>query len=226
MKLNKSFNFIILGFSGAGKGTQAELLAREFGMDVIDGGDYLRALAASQTPAGLKLREKIRQGHLAPTDIVRKWLKKQILAERENGLIISGQPRMINEAKLVLKWFRKKNDGRHLRVFFLRVSEEEVTRRMEKRYICKGCGKSFVLENYSGKEKCDACQGEIAKRLEDTPLGIKNRLKYFNGQVVKTLEYFKKQGILMEINGEQKPEKVHKDILKEIEDLGEIQKVL
>ena len=193
-------------------------------MDVIDGGDYLRELAASQTPAGLKLRERIGRGHLAPTDIVRKWLKKQILAERKNGLIISGQPRMINEAKLVLRWFKQKNDGRNLRVFFLRVSEKEVVRRMEKRYVCRKCGKSYVLEGYKGIEKCQACGGRICKRLEDSPLGIKNRLKYFNEQVVKTLAYFKKQGILTEINGEQNPEKVHKDILHEIEKLHEAKK--
>lgn len=219
MKSNIRFNFIILGFSGAGKGTQAELLAREFGMDVIDGGDYLRELSSSRTPIGLKLKEQMRLGHLAPTDIVRKWLKKQILEERENGLIISGQPRMVNEAKLVFKWFKEKNDGRNLRVFFLRVSEEEVVRRMEKRYVCKGCGKSFIIDSYSGNEKCNTCGGEIVKRLEDSPRGIKNRLKYFNEQVVKTLAYFKKQGILIEINGEQSPEKVHKDILQEIEKL-------
>ncbi len=222
MKSNPRSNFIILGFSGAGKGTQAEFLAREFKMEVVDGGDYLRELAASQTPGGLKLRERIRQGHLAPTDIVRKWLKKQILTERKNGLIISGQPRMINEAKLVLRWFKEKNDGVRLRVFFLRVSEKEVVHRMKKRYVCQGCGKSFALENYSGKEKCGECGGQIAKRLEDTPQGIKNRLKYFNEQVVKTLAYFKKQGILTEINGEQNPEKVHKDILQEIEKLGDV----
>lgn len=219
MKFNNRFNFIILGFSGAGKGTQAEFLAREFGMDVIDGGDYLRELASSQTPNGLKLKEQMRLGHLAPTDIVRKWLRKQILTERKNGLIISGQPRMINEAKLALKWFKEKNDGRNLRVFFLRVSEEEVVRRMEKRYVCKGCGKSFVIERLKGTEKCE-CGGEIAKRMEDSPLGIKNRLKYFNEQVVKTLAYFKKQGILIEINGEQGPEKVHQDILRKIEKIG------
>lgn len=224
MKFNHQFNFIILGFSGAGKGTQAEFLARKFKMDVIDGGDYLRELAASQTLSGLKLRERMRQGHLAPTDIVRKWLKKQILAERKNGLIISGQPRMINEAKLVLEWFKQKNDGRDLRVFFLRVSEKEVVHRMEKRYVCKGCGKSFAIDDFKGTERCKTCSGEIAKRMEDSPLGIKNRLKYFNEQVVKTLEYFKQQGILIEINGEQSPEKVHEDILREIEKLSAAKK--
>lgn len=212
----KCYNFIILGFSGAGKGTQAELLARKFGMEVVDGGDYLRSLSTSKSKDALRLKKKIENGHLAPTDIIRKWLKKQILKRRKGGLIISGQPRMISEARLVCKWFAQRKERCYLRVFCLKVHEKEIVQRLEKRYVCKDCGKIYNFDNYENGKKCRVCGGALFKRPDDRPEAIRNRLKYFREQVRKTLVYFKKQGILIEINGEQPIEKVHKDILVEI----------
>lgn len=214
IKTKKFRNIVILGPSGSGKGTQAELLARKFSMKIADGGEYLRKLTKGGTPLALKVG-KISRGHLAPTSVVKKWLKKQIFTKCNKGFIISGQPRMLGEAKFALKCFRQKTCGLPV-VILLKVSEKEIMRRLKKRYVCADCEKIYVLETYAPGKRCKICKGELMKRKDDTPRGIKNRLDYFKKQVRKTLAYFKKEKILIEINGEQSIEKVFKDILKAI----------
>ena len=220
--VNKDFkekikNLIILGPSGSGKGTQAEILAREFDLKVLDGGEYLRNLLVSKSKENRRLAEKMTKGNLAPTDIIRDWMKKEIFSRPvSRGLIFSGQPRMIGEAKLTLKWFEESGRGIPLAVF-LKASDKEVTRRLEKRYVCSKCGHVYVLDK-PPKKLCKACNGEIEKRFDDTPLRIKNRLDYFHKQVAKTLAFFKEKGILIEVNGEQSIQNVHREIMRKIKD--------
>lgn len=213
-------NLIILGPSGSGKGTQAELLARKLNLKMVDGGEYLRHLLASKSGGNKRLAEKMNNGNLAPTDIIREWIKKQIFAKPvSRGLIFSGQPRMIGEAKLAIKWFRESGRGVPL-VIFLKVSSREVLKRLEKRYICAKCKKVYTLDASPAKP-CEACGGQIVKRADDTPKLIRNRLAYFYKQVAKTLEFFKDKGILIEVNGEQSVREVQKDILRKIENYFE-----
>jgi adenylate kinase len=205
----------MLGSSGSGKGTQSELLARKFNLKMLDGGEYLRKIMASKSKESRRLAEKMNKGNLAPTDIIRDWMKKQIFAKPlSRGLIFSGQPRMIGEAKLTMKWFRESGRGIPLAIF-LRVSGKEVLKRLKKRYICAKCKKVYTLDAPPMKP-CGACGGQIIKRADDTPKLIRNRLAYFKKQVAQTLKFFKKKGILIEVNGEQGVEEVHKEIIKKI----------
>lgn len=214
---NKLLNILILGSSGSGKGTQAELLAKKFNLKLADGGEYLRGIINKNQKGSRKLVKKYHQGNLAPTRIIRDWMKKQIFKKPiAKGLIFSGQPRMIGEARLALKWFKKSGRGIPI-VIFLKISKKEAIDRLEKRYICSRCGKSYIFSEKLNKY-CKECRGEIVKRDEDRdPAIIKNRLAYFCKQVKKTLKFFKEKGILIEINGEQSPEKVFEDIAKNIE---------
>lgn len=210
-------NFIIIGPSGSGKGTQAELLARKFGLKMLDGGEYLRHILASKGKESKRLAEKMDKGNLAPTDIIKDWMKKQIFSKPiEKGIIFSGQPRMIGEAKMALRWF-KESGRKNPIVIFLNVSSREVLRRLAKRYICAKCKKVYTL-NTPPKARCKFCGGEIAKRADDAPKTIKNRLAYFYEQVAKTLEFFKQKEILIEVNGEQGVKDVHKEILRKIKE--------
>lgn len=208
-------NLIILGPSGSGKGTQAELLARKLKLTMLDGGEYLRKILASKSKESKRLAEKMNKGNLAPTDIIREWMKEQIFSRTDRGIIFSGQPRMLGEAKLTLKWF--KESGRELPiVIFLNVSVKEVLKRLEKRYICGKCKKVYTL-NTIPKARCKFCGGEIVKRTDDVPKMIRNRLAYFKTQVAKTLEFFKKKGILIEVNGERSVGDVHREIVRKLE---------
>lgn len=209
-------NLIILGPSGSGKGTQAELLARKFNLKMLDGGEYLRKLMAAKASESERIAAKYNHGKLSPTDIVKKWIKEQIFSRPiSRGIIFSGQPRMISEAKLTLKWFLESGRGIPM-VIFLKVSTREVLKRLKKRYVCSKCRQNYVLNSLSEKY-CKACGGEIIKRVDDTPKSIRNRLAYFHKQVAKTLEFFEKKGILIEVNGEQSVEEAHKEIVRKIE---------
>lgn len=208
-------NLIILGPSGSGKGTQAELLARKFKLKMLDGGEYLRKLAVSKSKKNRRLVLELNSGHLAPTAIIREWMEKQIFSKSAGkDLIFSGQPRMIGEAKLALKWFEQSGRGVPL-VIFLKVSAREVLKRLKKRYICSMCKEVYTLDKPPFRP-CKICGGKIIKRSDDTPRLIKNRLEYFHKQVAKTLKFFKKKGILIEVNGEQSVPEVHKEVVKKI----------
>lgn len=214
-KKNKLNNFIILGPSGSGKGTQAEMLARKFGLLMLDGGEYLRKILSSKNEESKRLAKKMDKGNLAPTDIIRSWMKEQIFFNKNKGIIFSGQPRMIGEARLTLKWFQESGRSMPL-VIFLKVSNREVLKRLAKRYICAKCKKGYTLES-PVKKFCGVCRGEIIKRADDAPKMIRNRLAYFKTHVAQTLEFFKKKGILIAVNGEQKVEEVNRDIIRKIE---------
>lgn len=212
---SKVNNLIILGPSGSGKGTQAEILARKFGLKVLDGGEYLRNILTSKSEESKRLAEKMNKGNLAPTDIIRDWMRKQIFSKSiSQGLIFSGQPRMIGEAKLTYKWFKESGRGLPL-VIFLNVSIREVLKRLGKRYICAKCKKVYTL-GILDKKLC-ACGGEIIKRADDAPKMIRNRLAYFKTQVAQTLKFFKSKGILIEVNGEQGVEETNEEIARKIE---------
>lgn len=220
--VNKDFkkkikNLIILGPSGSGKGTQAEILARKFNLKVLDGGEYLRGLTKSKNRESRRLAEKMNKGKLAPSDIIRDWMRRYIFeSPKSRGIIFSGQPRMIGEAKLTLKWFRESGRGMPIAIF-LKVSDKEAIRRLTKRYVCSKCNKVFVLDK-PPRKLCKSCGGEIEKRSDDTPLRIKNRLAYFHAQVKKTLAFFKKKGILIEVNGERSVQKVQEEIMKKFKE--------
>lgn len=207
-------NFIILGSSGSGKGTQAEFLARKLGLKVLDGGEYLRKLMTEKSKNAERAAKTMNKGVLVPTDIVRDWMKKQIFINQGKGIIFSGQPRMIGEAKLTMKWFRESGRGIPL-VIFLKVSVREVLKRLKKRYVCSKCRKAYALDA-PPRKLCGVCGGQIIKRVDDTPKLIKNRLAYFRKQVAQTLKFFKKKGILIEVNGEQSVGEVHKEIVRKI----------
>ncbi len=214
-KTQKKVNdLIILGPSGSGKGTQAELLARRFGLKVLDGGEYLRKLMTGKSKNAERTAKTMNKGVLVPTDIIRDWMEKQIFAKHGKGIIFSGQPRMIGEAKLAMKWFKESGRGLPV-VIFLKVSMKEVLKRLDKRYICAKCKKVYTLNALSAAH-CNFCGGEIVKRADDAPKMIKNRLAYFKTQVAQTLEFFKNKGILITINGEQGVEEVQKEIVEKI----------
>lgn len=213
---NKANNIIILGPSGSGKGTQAEFLARKYGLKMLDGGEYLRKLMTGKSKNAKRTAKTMSKGVLVPTDIIRDWMKKQIFSRPlSQGLIFSGQPRMIGEAKLAYKWF--KESGRQMPVvIFLNVSTREVLKRLEKRYICSKCKRVYTFDKFLAKP-CNDCGGKIIKRADDVPKMIRNRLAYFKTQVAQALEFFKKKGMLIEINGEVGMEKVHEEIVRKLE---------
>lgn len=218
--MKKPLNFILIGRSGCGKGTQAKLLMKHFGnLFYIYTGDLFRDLAKADTDTGKRIKKIISEGGLPFDDLATSlWMYKAAYNVKENqGILFDGSPRRLQEAKNIDEFMefleRKENTFNIL----LDISRQEGFNRLSKRRICKKCGR---LVPWVGKFKelkvCDECGGELIIRPDDTPEVINNRLDFYDKRVVEAVEYYRKQNRLVEINGEQSIKDVHKDILKAI----------
>ncbi len=217
----KSSQIIILfGRSGCGKGTQAKLLIKEFGFNYLSSGQLLRDRAKKKDFSGKKLKQVMKKGELVPTPVIfRFWAEK--IAEMRNkinrkGLIIDGSPRSSLEAQLMDKafeWYEWKN----IKVVLLGISDQEAFERLSKRRICQKCGRLIPwVGDFRGMKVCDKCGGELITRLDDKPEAIRTRLNYYKRDVEPAIDYYKKQGRLIRVDGEKSIEDVYYDVKKAI----------
>jgi len=210
---------ILLGKSGCGKGTQAELLKKKFSLDYIGSGDLLRARAKKNDFTGKKLKKSLLSGKLIPTPVILKfWIDKvEALKSKKNikGLLMDGNPRKILEAYFIdeaLGWY---DWDKNIKVFEINISDKEAVFRLTKRRICINCKEIIpYVGEFKKLAKCNKCGGKLVKRSDDTVKSAKNRLAWFKKEVHPIINYYKKSGRLIKINGEQPIEDVFKDILK------------
>ncbi len=220
--LNKEPQIIILlGKSGSGKGTQAELLVNKLGFDYIGSGDLLRQRAKKKDFIGKKIAETVKEGGLIPSSAIFKlWLDEaEKLREKKDfkGLIMDGNPRRLMEAYLIDDVLEFYGWSKKEKAVLINISDKEAIWRMAKRRICKKC-KNIVpfTKEFKNVTKCPDCGGELVKREDDTTSSVRNRLRWFKKDVQPIVDYYKKTGRLVVVNGEQSIEKVFKDILKSI----------
>jgi len=200
---------ILLGPPGAGKGTQAKFVSQKFGIPQISTGDILRENVKNNTELGKKAKEYMEKGELVPDDIMIKLVKNRVQeADCKNGYILDGFPRTIAQAEGLEKALEnEKIDG----VIFVDVSDPIIVERLSLRRVCKNCGAIYHLK-YTPPQKegiCDKCGGELYQRDDDKVETIKNRLKVYREQTEPLIEYYRKKGILFEINGENSVDNVN-----------------
>ena len=217
--MKKPLVVIFLGKPGSGKGTQAELLGKKLGLDCVGSGDLLRERKEKKDFTGEKLSIVVDTGGLTPTPVIFKlWLDKfEELKAKKNlkGFVMDGSPRKILEAYLIdeaLEWYEW---DKNVKIMLIDISDKEVIWRLTKRRICKKCEEIFpYLGKFRDIKKCPKCGGELIKRVDDTVSGVKNRLAWFTTDVQPVINYYRKTGRLIKINGEQSIEDVFKDIFK------------
>lgn len=213
---------ILLGKSGSGKGTQAELLKEKFGFSHVISGDLLRNRTKKSDFTGKKLSKVLAHGDLAPTCVIFKlWLDRiERLENTKNlkGVILDGNPRKIKEAYLIdeaFDWYEWQN----VKAILIDISDKEATWRLGKRRICrnKKCGNiiPFVGE-YKDMKKCPECGSNLILRNDDNSKSVKKRLSWFKTEVQPIVDYYKKTGRLIKINGEGTIEEVFNEILKAV----------
>ena len=211
-------NLFLIGRSGSGKGTQAELLTRHFNnFFYISSGALFRELAQTSSDTGKRIAKVVNEGGL-PFDTLATalWMRKIAFEVQESqGVLTDGAPRRLNEAKDMDGFMDFL--GRKKRTFYILIdiSRHEALERLTKRRVCKKC-KQVVpwVGEFKKLKKCDKCGGELVARPDDKPSAIKNRLDYFDTRVTETIRYLKRTGRLIKINGEQSIENVSRDILK------------
>ena len=207
-------HILLMGPPGAGKGTQAEKLIEEFKIPHISTGDMFRAAVKQGTELGKEAKKYMDAGGLEPDavtiGIVRESLSKPECAE---GFMLDGFPRTLDQAVAldgILKDLGIKLNG----VVNISVPDSELVGRVTGRRICKACGATYhVTFNPSKVEDvCDKCGGNLYQRDDDKEETVKNRLGAYHNQTEPLIEYYKKQGVFMDINGLQDIDKVYADV--------------
>jgi adenylate kinase len=219
--MNKILNFILIGRSGCGKGTQADLLKKHFGnLHHFSTGDMFRALAKAETAVGAKIREVISKGGLPLDDIATTlWMHAISFELKESeGLLADGFPRRLLEAKNLDRFLDFLGRKENTFCLLVDISREEAFNRLTKRRICKQCGQLIPwVGEFKKITVCHKCGGELLTRADDTEKAINSRLDYYEENVVPVVEYYKEQKQLIRVDGEQPIDKVFEDILKAIE---------
>ena len=191
---------VLFGPPGAGKGTQAALLAQEYGAAHISTGDTLREAVAKKTQVGLQAKSYMDAGELVPDDVVIAIAKDKLAAVGEEGFILDGFPRTTAQAEALdaaLDELGKPLDA----VVNLQVDQEELMRRLLGRRVCPSCGEPYHVESKAPKSegKCDLCSADLVYRDDDRPEAIRNRLKVYHDQTAPVLRYYRGRGIRKDV---------------------------
>lgn len=217
MKGFKPYVFLVVGPQGSGKGTQAELLAKKFKLNYAGAGEMLRRAGRQKTAFGKKVALATKQGKLVPSAWVVGLAKKEIKQTAKNqGLVFDGFARLLPEAKALQQMLNKARRP-ITAVFLIDISTKETIKRLSKRRQCVN-GHLFVsgVTLKKSQKVCPRCGAKIFQREDDQPTAIRERLKNYHHRTKPALDYFKKQGLLIKINGEQSVKKVFADILKKL----------
>lgn len=213
-------NIVILGPQGCGKGTQAGMLARKFGLDHFDMGAFLRKVAERDTPLG----REIWQIQNVSRTLVSKRIMQEVFAlkmnsvGREQGVVFDGLPRNLDQAEYFMEAVQA--FGRRIdKVLIISIPPEESVARISKRRVCENCKKGYIfgVNVFESDEKCGECGGRIVQRVDDTEEGVRKRLKVYAEETLPVVEYFKGLGLVTEIDGCQGEDKVFADILSHLD---------
>ena len=193
-----------LGPPGAGKGTQARDLARQWSVPHIATGDMLREAVAAGTTLGLEAKAYMDRGALVPDEVIIGMIAERLREpDARNGFLLDGFPRTIAQAEGLERLL--KDLGQPLeRVVYFDVAEPELLRRLTGRRVCRVCGHSFhVVSNPPRREGvCDACGGELYQRVDDSESTVRNRLTVYAGQTTPLLDWYAGKGLLASVKGE------------------------
>ena len=208
-------NIILLGAPGAGKGTQAVNIAKEFGIPHISTGDIFRANIKNQTELGMKAKSYMDKGALVPDDITIGMLLDRIVDnDCKNGFVLDGFPRTIPQAES-LKAALSLQDARIDHAIDIEVPDEVITKRMGGRRSCPKCGGTYHIAFNPPKQEgiCDNCGTELVQRADDKPETVLERLKTYHDQTQPLIDFYRNEGVLTEVDGTKKPDEVLADIL-------------
>ena len=206
---------IMLGAPGAGKGTQAKKIAAQYSIPHISTGDIFRANIKNNTELGQKAKTFMDKGELVPDSLVVDLIMDRFKeADCANGYVLDGFPRTIPQAE-ALDNALKANGEKVDYAINVEVPDENIINRMSGRRACVGCGATYHIKYNPTKVEgiCDACGEKLILRDDDKPETVKNRLSVYHEQTQPLIDYYKKAGVLAEVDGTKDMEEVFKDIV-------------
>jgi adenylate kinase len=195
---------ILLGPPGAGKGTHAQVLSKEYQIAHISTGDMLREALRAATPLGLKAKAYMEKGGLVPDEVVIGIVGDRLnKADTKAGFVLDGYPRTSEQAQSLDKMLTERKLPLDLVIYF-KTSVHVIIQRLSGRRVCSKCGRTYHLVNFKPKVQgvCDDCRGELVQRPDDREEVIMNRLKEYEKQTAPLIEYYQKKRLLEEISGD------------------------
>jgi adenylate kinase len=205
---------LLLGAPGAGKGTQAETLVHELGLAHVASGDVLRAIRQEDSELGTLVRSYYDRGLLVPDDVTIRVMLNRL--DGASGALLDGFPRTIEQATALDDALAAKGQ-RIDKVAYINVASDELIGRLAGRWICRNDGGHVFHERNRPPKTagvCDMCGGELYQRPDDTVETAQRRLEEYFKLTAPLIDYYRAQGKLCEVNGQQDFAAVGRDLLR------------
>jgi adenylate kinase len=213
-----AFNLVMLGPPGAGKGTQAERIARELGIPKISTGDILREAVQSGSELGRQVKVVMDRGGLVGDDLIVSIVRERLARpDAAGGFVLDGFPRTVPQARALDDMLQ----GEPLVVIDLAVPDAELLKRMATRRVCSKC--AGIAEPGSNPETCERCGGRLITRADDEDENVRqHRLTVYGRESKPLLDYYRGRPTFRSINGAQPPEQVAKDLAASIDAMAPV----
>ncbi len=206
---------IFLGPPGAGKGTQARVVASELGIPHISTGDILREAARKKTGLGLAAKAKMDKGELVPDEVICPIVEERLgRPDCREGAIVDGFPRTIAQARFLDGMLERLGLGEPV-VLNIQVPTESVIKRLTGRRICQTCGEIYnIYMNPPRKDGiCDKDGGHLTQRADDNEEAIRIRLKAYEQDTLPLIDYYQRKDALRQVDGSGEPEAIAERLL-------------
>lgn len=205
---------VLLGPPGAGKGTQAQVIADKLGLPHISSGDIFRENLKNQTPLGIEAKQYMDRGELVPDDVTIAMIRERLQRpDCEKGAILDGFPRTPAQADALAAMLAE--IGGEVKVVpYISVPADVLVERLSGRWTCRAGGHVFHEKYNPPKEagKCDFDGSELYQRDDDKPETVKQRIRVYMEQTAPLIDYYKRKGLLVEIDGTQPIDQVTEDL--------------
>ena len=205
---------IMLGAPGAGKGTQAKMIADKYGVPHISTGDIFRANIKNGTELGKEAKGYMDKGLLVPDELTVRLLLDRVAQEDcSGGYVLDGFPSTIPQAEVLDSELAKLGESVDAAVD-VDVPDENIINRMSGRRACLSCGATYHIVNIPSKKEgiCDVCGSSLVCREDDQPETVKNRLQVYHEQTQPLIDYYKEKGVLHSVDGTKDMEEVFQSI--------------
>ena len=206
---------IMLGAPGAGKGTQAKMIADKYGVPHVSTGDIFRANIKNGTELGMEAKKYMDQGLLVPDELTVKILLDRVSQpDCKNGYVLDGFPRTIPQAEVLDKALAELGESIDYAID-VDVPDENIVKRMSGRRACVSCGATYHVVHVPPKKEgiCDRCGSELIHRDDDKPETVKNRLDVYHKQTQPLIDFYTKKGVLKTVDGTVDMQDVFKAIV-------------